>query len=110
MLQYLQTIAKQKGTKMSETITKTVEDDGRTDADAVQEMYTQALNTGTLDEQKETLEAMAAEVGTTLDALAEAQKARNKAAKERLGSDAMNNYLQNNANADSWVRTKTHEE
>jgi hypothetical protein len=95
---------------MSETITKTVEDDGRTDADAVQEMYTQALNTGTLDEQKETLEAMAAEVGTTLDALAEAQKSRNKAASDRLASSAVDHYLKNDANADSWVRTKTHEE
>lgn len=54
------------------------------DKAAVEAMFNQAVQEGTLDAQRATLNAMANEVGTTVDALSTAREQRNQAAAARL--------------------------
>ena len=50
----------------------------------VQEIYQQAVNAGTLEEQRDTMEEIAEELGTTMEALDANRLAREKEAAARL--------------------------
>ncbi|GEM_PF-6627993 len=91
---------------MSELLTSN-EADNRTDQDAVQEMYTQAINNGALsDSERELLEEAASEVGTTVDQLAKAHEARKQAAERSMSSEVAKHALDEANNLDYWTKSK----
>ncbi len=79
----------------------------RSDHDAVQEMYTQAVNNNALDEHEKTLlEEAATEVGTTVENLEAAHRARQEAAQRSLQSKAAQHAIEQANATEYWAKPK----
>ena len=72
----------------------------RTEAPLLEDIYNQAANAGTLDEQIDDMKALANEAGTTVEALAAARQQREVEAAARMKLDPSTVVVSNEG--DDW--------